>query len=462
MDSSLALLQGSKAALLGGSQANYVFAWWNLIIRPPRLSYSIDQLGPAEFEVGGVKAVRKDLSIKTRRGTTLACSHFLPQREANEALRRYPVVVYLHGNSSSRLEALNIVGGMIAARIAVFCFDASGCGHSDGAYVSLGWHERDDLATVVEYLRKSPFCGPVGLWGRSMGAVTVLLHADRDPSLGALCLDSPFANFTRLAEEMTSFENTALPVPRWLVKALLEVARARVRVLAGFDVEDVSAKDHVRGIFVPALFMHGREDNFISPVHSRDLYNGYAGDKELIAFAGDHNSERGPAVVHYAVSFFRRALRADVEDWTVPEHILDIELEVPEVDGRPRCVPKFLERGEATGLRARRSSDEASHQRERTVPAERRLSPDKSKADLPWKASAKRLPVERVVEPRAELFVGDIAEGLSDALEREAGPFTASRLGGAKTNRDIPVEEAKVKSTFRRPTFPGRPSRGGA
>ena len=38
--------------------------------------------------------------------------------------------------------------------------------------------------------------------GRSMGAVTALMHADRDPSIAGLVLDSPFTSLRTLAEEL--------------------------------------------------------------------------------------------------------------------------------------------------------------------------------------------------------------------------------------------------------------------
>ena len=72
------------------------------------------------------------------------------------------------------------------------CFDFAGCGKSGGDYISLGWWERDDVAMIVEHLRKRRRVSTIGLWGRSMGAATALLHADRDPSIAALILDSPF------------------------------------------------------------------------------------------------------------------------------------------------------------------------------------------------------------------------------------------------------------------------------
>ncbi len=66
----------------------------------------------------------------------------------------------------------------------------------------MGYYEKDDLACVIDYLRKCGFIGPIGLWGRSMGAVTSLLHADRDPTLACLVLDSPFTNLRKLAMEL--------------------------------------------------------------------------------------------------------------------------------------------------------------------------------------------------------------------------------------------------------------------
>ena len=60
------------------------------------------------------------------------------------------------------------------------CFDFSGCGISDGEYISLGIHESDDLEAVIKFLRNSGKVSDIGLWGRSMGAVTALLYGAKD------------------------------------------------------------------------------------------------------------------------------------------------------------------------------------------------------------------------------------------------------------------------------------------
>ena len=111
-------------------------------------------------------------------------------------------MIYMHGNSSCRIEALEAIQILLPQNITLFCFDFSGCGMSEGEYISLGWYERDDVHIIVEHLRKERRVSTIGLWGRSMGAVTALLHADRDPSIAGIVLDSPFCDLKILVNEL--------------------------------------------------------------------------------------------------------------------------------------------------------------------------------------------------------------------------------------------------------------------
>lgn len=285
-------------------------ALWNHVVRPPRAWYDVKALGPKVFHLSGVKAVREDVELRTPRGIRLQCSHYRPVPVGDDEVPApTPIVVYLHGNSSSRLEALQILRPLLVQRIAVFCYDAAGCGLSEGEYVSLGWYEQDDLAAVIDYLRRSPVCSTVGIWGRSMGAATALMHCDRDPLIGAVCADSSFASLPDLMRELASSELAFLPTPDWLLTMVYSVVRLRVQSMAGFDVEDVVPIQHVRNCKAPALFIHARRDGYIPLGHTRSLYQEHAGDKELLEIGGDHNSIRGRQVVNHVVDFFCRAFR---------------------------------------------------------------------------------------------------------------------------------------------------------
>ena len=73
---------------------------------------------------------------------------------------------------------------------------------SEGEYISLGYYERDDVHCVFEYLRSLGTVSSIGIWGRSMGAVTALMYADTNHEIGCIVLDSPFSNLSQLCKEL--------------------------------------------------------------------------------------------------------------------------------------------------------------------------------------------------------------------------------------------------------------------
>ena len=75
----------------------------NAIIRPPRCRYDAANLGPARFELCGRVFSRRDFELRNARGLTLVCSMWEPVVRANLLM---PCVIYMHGNSSARVEAI--------------------------------------------------------------------------------------------------------------------------------------------------------------------------------------------------------------------------------------------------------------------------------------------------------------------------------------------------------------------
>lgn len=61
--------------------------------------------------------------------------------------------------------------------------------------------------------------------------------------------------------------------------------------------------------FIPALFIAGKHDDFISPQHSQQIHDAYAGDKNLILVEGDHNSIRPRFMYHSVANFLQLTLQ---------------------------------------------------------------------------------------------------------------------------------------------------------
>lgn len=281
----------------------------NAIIRPPRAQYDVEHLGPEYFEWHERFFQRHDLELVNPRGYKLACSHWMPVGHNENDTAPRPCVIYLHGNSSARIEAVSQLALCLSIGVTLFAFDFSGSGQSEGDWVSLGFWERDDLATVIQHLRASGRVATIALWGRSMGAVCALLHGSRDHSIAAMVCDSAFADLTQLAEELVDrARSNGLSVPGFIVSIAIRMVRNSVHKQANFKLEDVSAINQVEKSFVPTLFVAADSDDFIAPHHSRQLHDKYAGDKNLVLVEGDHNSPRPRFLFDSAAIFLQTYL----------------------------------------------------------------------------------------------------------------------------------------------------------
>jgi hypothetical protein len=200
------------------------------------------------------------------------------------------------------LEAVEQLTMLLQMGVSLFAFDFAGCGLSEGDYVTLGHYEKDDLKAVVEFLREDVEVSTIGLWGRSMGAATSLLHGSRDPSIAAMVLDSPFADLEQLAREFVNHFPISYK-PGVLVGASLRCVRSSVRKRTGLDMFKLKPIEHANSCFIPAVFVAGSDDKFIGPHHSRAIHDSYAGDKNLVLVEGDHNTRR-PAYLRDSICIF--------------------------------------------------------------------------------------------------------------------------------------------------------------
>eukprot|EP00927_Polykrikos_kofoidii_P067054 TRINITY_DN62590_c0_g1_i1.p1 TRINITY_DN62590_c0_g1~~TRINITY_DN62590_c0_g1_i1.p1 ORF type:complete len:361 (-),score=36.31 TRINITY_DN62590_c0_g1_i1:479-1561(-) len=330
---------------------------WRPIIRPARAEYKQADLGPSLFRVDGRPFQRCDLQLQNARGQTLYCSHFVPyvtagrpeQGDAHVATARLPnrgvqgstsatprspspfmppskklpeaptpraapCVVYVHGSCSCRLEALELVPLLLRKGVTVFCFDLSGSGWSDGEYISLGYHEQQDICTALMYLRSSWAVSRIGLWGRSMGAAASILRAAGDVHVAACVLDSPFTSLNEAANETVAARQGGMPVPQFLLNFAMDVVRTEVRDRAGFDIDLLRPIDEAPKARCPAFFGTATDDDVVPPHHVRRLYAKWGGaHKRLNEFEGGHNGTRPEWFIQSAIDFLAEHLACEIQ-----------------------------------------------------------------------------------------------------------------------------------------------------
>ncbi|XVE81509.1 hypothetical protein DITRI_Ditri15bG0070200 [Diplodiscus trichospermus] len=184
---------------------------------------------------------------------------------------------------------------------------ATGSGLSGGEHVTLGWTEKDDLKAVVDYLRADGNVSLIGLWGRSMGAVTSLMYGAEDPSIAGMVLDSPFSDLVDLMMELV--DTYKFRLPKFTVKFAIQYMRKAIQKKAKFDIADLNTIKVAKCCFVPVLFGHAVDDDFIRPHHSDRIFEAYMGDKNIIKFEGDHNSPRPQFYFDSINIFFHNVLQ---------------------------------------------------------------------------------------------------------------------------------------------------------
>jgi fermentation-respiration switch protein FrsA (DUF1100 family) len=224
----------------------------------------------------------------------------------------------MHGNSSARVEVLPQLSYLLSLGVAVFSFDFAGSGKSDGEYVSLGYYEREDLSCVIAHLRATNVVSTIALWGRSMGAATSLMFGDRDPSIACMILDSPFADLSQLAEELVEKgREQGIVVPTFVVSVALRMIQNSIKKQTNVNIKEISPISHADKCFIPAMFVAGEHDDFIKKHHAEDIYERYAGDKNLIIVEGDHNSPR-PKFMFDSASIFLQTCLQIPSSWALP------------------------------------------------------------------------------------------------------------------------------------------------
>eukprot|EP00892_Ulva_mutabilis_P009090 jgi/Ulvmu1/6553/UM003_0187.1 len=290
----------------------------NAICRPYRICYKtadlfggINGITSLSTSMGAIRIRRQDFVITNQRDERLQCSYWEPD-DPIVTSKPIPAVVYCHCNSGSRLDAAEAISILLPMGVRVFALDFSGSGISEGDYVTLGANEVEDLSCLVDFIRGGGHTSLIALWGRSMGAVTSLLYSERDPSVAALVLDSPFSRLTDLMRELA--EEQKIPLWSMLGGTALRLMRRSVKKRAGFDINTISPVDSAPRAHAPAFFGHASSDTFVQPHHSARLFEAYSGDKERMVFEQcDHNSPRPIEYYNSAAGFLSRALRVPFE-----------------------------------------------------------------------------------------------------------------------------------------------------
>jgi pimeloyl-ACP methyl ester carboxylesterase len=149
--------------------------------------------------------------------------------------------------------------------------DLRGHGDSTGRRISFGVFESADVSQVIDDLaRRGWDVSRVGLFGVSYGASVALLTAGRDARVKTVVAFEPFSSAEKAVPELM---RAAFPAQaRGITDAQFALAHRKEARLAGFDWADADLFAALQRSRAPVLLLHGEADRWLSPAHSRELF----------------------------------------------------------------------------------------------------------------------------------------------------------------------------------------------
>lgn len=164
----------------------------------------------------------------------------------------------------------------------VLVVDLRGAGLSDGEYIGMGWHDRLDIVSWIDYLVEKDEKCQIILFGVSMGASTVMmatgekLHQNVKLAIEDCGYSSVWSEFEYQLKKIFNLDSFPF----------LNVASITTKIRAGYFLEDASSLKQLQKSNTPTLFIHGDKDEFVPTYMVNENYEIATCEKELLVVEG--------------------------------------------------------------------------------------------------------------------------------------------------------------------------------
>lgn len=179
-------------------------------------------------------------------------------------------------------------------------------GHSlsESKYASMGWLDRLDIVSWIEYLCREYHNPKIIIHGISMGGAVAMMTLGENLPVNVVCAiaDCGYSSFW---EEYVLQAKTAFRLP---VFPFMYALNTVIRIRLGFSMKEASCVEQVKKSKTPALFIHGDKDTVVPFWMLDKVYDACASDKEKLVVSG---AEHGEA--HYDEQLYYRTVKEFIE-----------------------------------------------------------------------------------------------------------------------------------------------------
>ncbi|MEM8585145.1 MAG: alpha/beta fold hydrolase, partial [Bacteroidota bacterium] len=178
-------------------------------------------------------------------------------------------LLFVHGVGSCKEAYEELMRYYAQKGINAYAFDMRAHGKSGGEYATYGYHEKEDIREIVEWIRQNHGSDiPLGIYGNSMGGAISIQATAEIPQIDFAVFESAFADFPEIVNDYSERISRGLTM-KWMVNWVL----SRAGKIADFVPKEVAPERAAVKIDKPVLVIHGDADDRIHVSHAHRIFD---------------------------------------------------------------------------------------------------------------------------------------------------------------------------------------------
>lgn len=218
------------------------------------------ELNPAAYDL-----VYEEVRYPARNDNLEIAAWYIPS-EANEK-----VIILVHGRDNSRTNGfcdlfVEFARDLHQAGFSVMMIDLRGHGQSADSRYYFGLKEYQDVLGAVDWLETRGYQpGTIGVLGYSLGGGSVIFAAAEDEDIGAIWLDSAYADVESVIKQ-------AWVSASGLPQVFFMSTKAMIRLFYGYDIAAARPIDQIQHVNPRPIYLaQCKEDPFVQMSHMDQL-----------------------------------------------------------------------------------------------------------------------------------------------------------------------------------------------
>lgn len=222
-----------------------------------------------------------DEYITSQDGLKLHSYHVKNQSSSNKW------VITVHGYTSEGINMSSYAKKYYDNGYNVLIPDLRSHGLSEGDYIGMGWDDRLDIISWINYILNEDPNADIVLHGISMGAATVLMTSgEKIPSNVKVIIAD--CGYTSVWDEFAYQLDDLFSLPEF---PILNVSSIVSKIRAGYFLGEASSIEQVKKSKTPILYIHGDQDDFVPYYMMEELYNATSSEKEMLTIKGSEHAK---------------------------------------------------------------------------------------------------------------------------------------------------------------------------